>query len=266
MRENTNQVVEMRRLIQAMRIDLFGARVSIALATAILLLGLPAAFLGMYYWINLQRAYTPSYEFHSAFWIVLLTFTVSAATNAFSSLHDKAQRISFLMSPGSVVEKFISRFLLSSVGVVAAVTLVYYGQSVVLMELGRLVGLQFPLFKPFCHETYVALHLAIVVQSVFFFGSVSFHKVKLSALATLFLLIVLGVVCVAVVFLVLRLAGGSEFAQLIVALSTNQPFAAEYLHASAISQVWQGGAVFLKWILAPILWIIAFVRFTEVEC
>jgi len=137
--------------------------------------------------------------------ILLIGGYVSASVS-FTDLHDGKSGVHYLMLPGSSLEKYVSRLVLTSIGWVAATIATFVAAT----SLGALVsGLFFEtrpeVFLPTGRALWISIATFLVTQPVFLFGSIYFRKVAflktaLSAMAVAFSLAVVYLLAARLLF------------------------------------------------------------------
>jgi len=137
--------------------------------------------------------------------ILLIGGYVSASVS-FTDLHDGKTGVHYLMLPGSSLEKYVSRLLLTSVGWVAATIATFVAAT----SLGAVVsGIFFEtrpdVFLPTGRALWISIATFLVTQPIFVFGSIYFRKVAflkitLSAMAVAFSLAILYLIAARLLF------------------------------------------------------------------
>lgn len=207
-------------------------------------------------------------EFHASLFANILViggFVVSSV--AFSDLNDPKNGIHYLMLPGSTLEKYLAKLLLTSVGWTLAVILLYMVATALGAAIASLAFAQHPgVFVPVGRTTWNTIASYLVAQSIFLFGSVYFRKVA-------FLKVVLGSVAVAFSLgLVYLLAARIIFAEGFVGvlsveaeqwqemITITAPNAPAFFRTLGVI-----GDVF-TWAVTPIFfWVVGFMRLRETE-
>ena len=211
-------------------------------------------------------------EFHTSLFVNILViggFVVSST--AFSELSDPKTGIHYLMLPGSTLEKYVAKLLLTSIGWTVSVLVLYVLASVVGTLLGGLFFATTPgVFLPASRAIWVSIAGYLVAQSVFLFGSIYFRKVALlkTALAAIVVAFSLGIVWV----FATRLAFAplfTGFFELAPHYSGSNPMAALDLdpaRAQALARGIEAAGDVLTWIVTPILfWVVGILRLRETE-
>jgi hypothetical protein len=111
---------------------------------------------------------------------------------AFRSLHTNTSAMLYLLTPASMLEKYLSRYLLTSLGFMLAVTLVYSGADLGARELNYLIYQEhFDKFYPF-HAVYPDYLLLYFISHAFvFWCALFFRKYTLIKIILVFLVLFL---------------------------------------------------------------------------
>jgi hypothetical protein len=187
----------------------------------------------------------------------------------FKELHTGSQNLVYLTLPGSSLEKYASKLLVSSLGYAAGSLLFYTAVSAASEGLNRLIfDRGHELFNPFTRPVLLAVAVYLVTQAVFLVGSVYFRKlafIKTNLVLGLYGLTVVFVVMLAVWILFRAYAAGTHFdlqpyfqrlggsGELQAEL---KPVAEKFLLAARV----------IFWaVTAPLCWIIGYLRLRETE-
>ena len=194
---------------------------------------------------------------------------------SFRELHQNGRSYLYLTLPGSHLEKFISKLLVTSVGY-AAGTLLYLTVVSALCEgLNHLIfGRGNGLFNPFNREVLLAAAAYLVVQSVFIVGSTYFRKMA-------FLKTVLALNIITIAFGILGgVFGWILFKPYIEMARANPEYVTlleQYFKQCDLSRIFENriipaGLGFFRamqiifWaLLAPAGWLISYFRLSETE-
>ncbi|MFP4375951.1 MAG: hypothetical protein ACLFP4_02805 [Spirochaetales bacterium] len=116
--------------------------------------------------------------FHESLFVnILMVGGFVASSVACSELHDKPKGLHYLMLPGSSLEKFVAKLLLTGIGWAIAATVVYILATIVGTLIVAPFGASNPgIFVPIGRELWQAIALYLVTQSIFLFGSIYFKK------------------------------------------------------------------------------------------
>jgi hypothetical protein len=169
----------LRRLALLMRNDLFIHRRAIIIsAIVIICVQLFHGFTG-YYYIK-KYGFDPLNIF-----LFLGGYLLTAY--AFKPLQSKYSATAYLMLPASILEKYLSRYLLTSLGFMVSVTLLFTTSDLMGREITRLLyGESFTKFYPFHSEYGNYFLLYLISQSVVFWLAVTFRKYPLVKIILIF--------------------------------------------------------------------------------
>ena len=187
----------------------------------------------------------------------------------FKELHLNGQSVFYLTLPGSSLEKFLSKLLVSSVGFAFGSLFFYTAVTSAAEGINRLIfGYGHPFFNPFDRTTMIAVAVYLVTQAVFLVGSVYFRKlafIKTNLYIWLFGLVVVILVAVTGWLIFRDYAIGNRLdldpyfqrlgdsGQLQMVLG---PMAEKFARVAKV----------LFWgITAPVCWLISYLRLRETE-
>jgi hypothetical protein len=215
-------------------------------------------------------------EFYTRFFIGLLFLGgLISTSSAFRELHQPGSGPFYLTLPGTLVEKLLSKFLVSSVGFAVATLLFTGGVSVLSELINRAVfGNSHPLFNPVAPGHLHTAAIYLVLQAMFLLGSIWFRKAAFikTALALIILLIGFSIIG-GVIF---RLVFGSLFTSSGPRPEMMNMFSFDFGSGTFNSQgsgaFARGAQVFSTvarvgfWaLLAPFCWVAAYFRLRETE-
>jgi hypothetical protein len=183
---------------------------------------------------------------------------------AFSELQDEKRGLHYLMLPGSAVEKYVARLLLTSVGWVAAALITYVaatalGAAVAQPLFGRSPGV----FLPTTGATWETIGYYLITQSAFVFGSVYFRKAA-------FIKTVAAAVAVALsIALIGLVVGRIAFADLFVGVLQTRSNVAELVvtgpRFDGVIRAFDTVRLALLYVSAPFFWVVGVMRLRETE-
>lgn len=183
---------------------------------------------------------------------------------AFSELQDEKRGLHYLMLPGSAVEKYIARLLLTSVGWVVAALVTYIaatalGAAVAQPLFGRSPGV----FLPTSSDTWETIGYYLITQSAFVFGSVYFRKAA-------FIKTVAAAVAVALsIALIGLVVGRIAFADLFVGVLQTRANVAELVvtgpRFDGVIRAFDTVRLTLLYVSAPFFWVVGVIRLGETE-
>jgi hypothetical protein len=172
------------------------------------------------------------------------------------------------MLPGSALEKFAAKLLLTSVGWAAAVTVM----TAVATALGAGIASVFfsvnpGIIVPLDREQWMIIATYLVSQSVFLFGSIYFRKTAflktaLSVIAAAFVFALIWILAVRIYYapMLIELFGGSDFQSVKIENVQLTPRGVAFL-----SRLEVAGKV-LSWAVVPLFfWTVGLFRLRETE-
>lgn len=209
----------------------------------------------LFFYFLISPANNLTGNFHADLYSILLFvggFWVSSL--AFKELHDPEKNYIFLTLACSNLEKFLCKLLLTSLGYVLALSIGYFILSLIINVFNLLLLKQFqPLFNPLHQSILVHIYYYIILQSVFLLGSIYFKKHVMSK-------ILLTISC----FLIILFMFTTICARFFLELDTFSisPFV-NYEHWFVLIPNF-AKAIFWFY-LAPLCWLVTYLRLTETE-
>lgn len=205
-------------------------------------------------------------EFHSIFFpLTLLISGVVVTSFAFNEIHDERKSNFYFTLPASIIEKFISRWLLTSIVFVLFTTMAYAAGSVIIQRFYALFGnFRIPVFNPFETTFVCSIKIYLIIHALFIFGAACFRnfrfgKVFLSLFAIALVIIIFTVIAFRIVFF-------NFFDGFSLYLASDLPV----LNPKKLVDMTCGFFVpmikiLFWWTLAPLFWIITIFRLKEKE-
>jgi len=206
----------------------------------------------------------------SVFYVQLLFvggFIVTSLT--FKELHLNGQSIFYLTLPGSALEKFLSKLLVTSLGYAIGSLVFYTAVSSAAEGINRLIfGYGRAFFNPFDRDVLMAAAVYLVTQSVFLVGSVYFRR--LAFVKTALYLVLFGIAAA----IITGLAAWFIFKDYAVGRTIQfEPYLNELGASGDMERVLRPLAEHFAlvarlffWIaLAPVGWVISYFRLRETE-
>jgi hypothetical protein len=206
-------------------------------------------------------------EFHEpVYTISLVVLGYILSSFAFAEVHDARTGAYALTSPGSLLEKYVSRILLTSVGWAIAITVVYIATTAAAAGVAQLLfGRSHGVFLLNQGWMWKLIAAYIVSQGVFVLGSIYFRKAA-------FLKTVLAATLIAILFgiffmIAWRVVYWGAFAafcpteeEMTALMNINTPAAGRLVDVlKRIGDV-------LRWTLLPVFtWIVGYLRLRETE-
>ena len=220
--------------------------------------------------LSMLGAYEADFHY-GIFYPLLFAGGYIVTSLAFRDLHLNGRSYTYLMLPGSRVEKFTSKLLTTSVGYALGTLILCSVLSLVSEGINKLIfGHSHLLFNPFNREVLLAVAIYLVTQSIFLVGAAYFKKLAIlkTALAVNIAVIGFSILSGGVLAVVFRnyiVAGkqSNELRAIINELGHSGWFEAAFLPAGRA--ILLGLKIFFWGIMAPVCWVISYVRFSEKE-
>ncbi len=238
------------------------------------LIGLGAIF-SILYVVNISSvASYNSWNFHLVFFPLTLFIGGFIFTSlSFRELDNERSLIFYLTLPASNLEKFISKLLISSIGYVLVSLVLYFLFSLTAFVFCTLIfGYAHQIFNPFHHLILTCICLYFVTQSIFLSGAVYFRgNTFIKTILSVFVLAVLYQVFIVIIayllYSIITYRGHIYFSYGIL----NNIFQEESNNSYVVKgiseiRIFVYIAKVLFWfVLAPLMWVIAFFRLKESE-
>ncbi|MBN1698978.1 MAG: hypothetical protein JW881_15780 [Spirochaetales bacterium] len=189
----------------------------------------------------------------------------------FNELYHEQGRVSYIVIPASVLEKFSSKLIITSIGYVIFSLVVYFLFSVLVFFVNTLIfGLAHRIFNPFHPVIWLCIRVYCITQSVFLFGAVFFRRSAfVKTILGLFGLATCYVLFAAAVFLTMYLvlsAGGHIYFSFELFTQTGPKGFGEPSVIRTIAVLLAYNANIFFWFgLAPLLWVTSYFRLKEIE-
>jgi hypothetical protein len=188
---------------------------------------------------------------------------------SFKELHLNGQSVFYLTLPGSSLEKFLSKLLVTSAGYALGSLIFYTAVSSAAEGINRLIfGNGHAFFNPFERSTLILLAVYLVTQAVFLLGSVYFRKlafIKTNLYIWLFGLVVVILVAV-IAWLIFRdyaIGKRLELEPYFQRLGESGELQAVLV---PLAEKFGRVAEVLFWgVAAPVCWVISYLRLRETE-
>lgn len=198
------------------------------------------------------------------FGTILMVVGFLMSSFAFHELSHKEKGMAFLMVPASQLEKWLSRFLLTSIGFAlyfwltfGLIALISEGLSLMIFD-AKLNS-----FEWAGENTWLLLRMYVVFQSIFMAGSVLLGK--LAFLKTPVTLVIVGAALVLVLYITLQLLmwniskPGWE-------IEPDGHYRSSAAFGAFMEHTFVDIVTFLYWwVLAPFFWVVSYVGLTEKE-
>jgi hypothetical protein len=202
-------------------------------------------------------------DFHQGFFPAMLFiagFLLSAGV--FSEIHKPVRNAYFFLLPASLFEKMLVRLLGCGIGFTLISVLVYYLFSLISSGIAALYDWgSFPAFNPFTRDMLLTIAVYLVTHSIFLFGSVYFKKHSfMKTGVSLFALAILLGIFAAIVFRIVYndYFQGMCFVDNLGFSDYDLPVNFGYTLTSIFKYIF--------WIvLAPLCWVLTYLRLSETE-
>ena len=190
-----------------------------------------------------------------AFQLLICGFILSSLT--FYDFGNTLKRYQYLMLPASSFEKFLSMWLLTTVGWVAVYTMLYTIYTVFANFVGELIYnyLTFTPFDPFNGFSLITIRYYLATQGVFMVGATHFKGYVFPK--TIVSLIVLGMALGFIGYFILYGLPNAEMEQCVSEF--------EMQEGSSLHSLWGILVWMFWWILAPLCWVISYFGLKEKE-
>lgn len=230
------------------------------------------AVMGVVLVSSLINAYSGSGEFHSGMYVpVLFLSGILFSSNALTDIHKKGKGYPWVLTPASQIEKYLERFLFSTVGIIIYTLAAYWVFSLVCEGTAWLLFKRTnPLFNPFTVQLLKTMAAYIVVQSLFFFGSIYFKK--LNFIKTVLAMFIVTIVLTLLALLFFRIFFGSYFHGFSLTQEIQDAIEGVWLRPETASIITPFiktceiiGKILFWGITAPFFWIAGYFKLIETE-
>jgi hypothetical protein len=194
--------------------------------------------------------------------LALFILGISLTERIFREIHDEVKGPAYLTLPASTLEKFLSRFVLCTIIIFVGITMYLFLVSLSLGGVNNLLtGESNKFFQPFNKQILTTGWTFFISQSCFMLGAIYFKKNS-------FIKTILSIVTYFLIFLILeavifKIFTGGPFGKIFFPYSKfavkNEPF----IKALKLSD--NTIKIILWYFLAPIFWLIAYIRLKEKE-
>ncbi len=185
---------------------------------------------------------------------------------AYNDLHHPQKSYVYLTLPASNEEKFLSKLLLTSVGFIFAAMLLYLVFSILMSLVSLIVfGESYPIFNPLDRVVWICNGVYFITQSIFLLGAVIFRKNTLiKTLLSLWLIASALSIFAGIVFRITfwEFFDGWNFIDnhfYFSSVELDQKFTDFFTGFGKLM------AFCFKWLIAPVLWLVTYLRLEETE-
>ncbi len=182
---------------------------------------------------------------------------------AFREIHDAQKGHLYLTLPSSLLEKLVSKLLLTTVGYIVVTILFFYLLSLLARLLNLLVfDYASEIFNPFTTEVWQLSRIYVIIQSFFLFAGVYFRKIAF--LKLFFILFMISII----LSLFAGLAGRiifRNYGQFFRGFQVPGDFMSSAALESFANTIANIATFIFYWIMAPYFWILSYFRLKEKE-
>ena len=212
-------------------------------------------------------------EFHLILYFLLLFvggFIISS--RAFREMHNPQSSFTYITLPGSQLEKFTGKLILTSIGYVIGALIIYSAISAVSEIINQLLfGYTHAFLNPFTRVFIIGSAAFVVIQSLFLTGAVFFKKNSL--IKTILMLAVLAIAILVIVILSARFIFPGFLNGVKPVKEEFQSFQefTEWLgmNEDRLREVGRAAWIIIKilfWaVLAPLCWTVSYFKFKKAE-
>lgn len=207
--------------------------------------------------------------FYRKYYFIILFFSALVVYGGmFKNLHREVKGATWLTIPATMSEKLVSCILLGTVIMTTGIMAVVFFTSLISEGINMLVfGSYRKIFNPFTDNIIRGTVRYLIFLSPFFLGAIYFKKY---ALFKTFLIIDLYLLIF--VFMVLyssKVVFGLSFNDFLMGFDPEGRFQTFLLQMNSLAPVWSVTKWFVKflfwWVLAPLCWVIGYLRLKETE-
>ncbi len=202
------------------------------------------------------------------YFIVLFVIGISITERIFKDIHDDVKGPAWLTLPASTLEKFASRLVFCTVVVAAGIMLFLFLLSLVSEGVSYLLlGSTHKLSIPFEGKALTTIWIYFIVQSLLMLGTIYFKKSP--GIKTILSIVVYVLVFTILVTIGIKIFFGGSFLSLLFGSNkfTNVPELA--VRGDIFIKIWSmitySGRIAFWYLLAPLCWVIGYIRLKEKE-
>lgn len=251
---NITNYFNLSRFWQLLKMELFRSRRGV-LMTLVITIGLLLVGL-LTFTITEDSKVFDSHPENYTFTLLLGGFILSSL--AFRDLANDLKRHNYLMLPVSSFEKFVSMWLLTSLGWVALFSVVYFFYTLIANEIGHLLfsDITYPEFDPLSIHAIQSIKYYIVLQGIFLLGAVRFKGYAFPK--TLFTLVLFGMLFGIITYYIMVDLFLSEH-------ECTTGYDCEIVAKMQLHQIWIITLWVFWWGLAPLCWVLTYMGLKEQE-
>lgn len=203
--------------------------------------------------------------FHEVWYgILLLAGGFYFTSTSFNELNRKEERMNYLSMPASIFEKFSIKLLFTSLGYLIVVTLLYWIFSQVIdLITQRYFNFSFLPFTPTQGGYLLFIKLYLVLQSIFILGAATFNR--FAFFKTLFSVALLGFGLIVFGWLIFRIIFAEYFETLFKPINNTGVMPSMGVRDFMQYTAWPILQFVFWYLLAPVMWIVAYFKLKERE-
>lgn len=183
------KIFSTQRLIHLIKKSVYESK-SNTLRLYIIMLGI----FGVVYTISMLNGAIPINVLSALYFVGLFTLGVFASGMAFANFRNKERTMNYLSLPASNFEKFLSEFLISTLGFLLSYTLIFYLFNALVVFVSKSYHVEVEFFNLFDSNFLKNIRSFLIMHAVLFAGAATFKKVP--PLNTGFYLFIIGIVLV----------------------------------------------------------------------
>lgn len=245
--------IEIPRLWLLLKMEFFRNRKGLIM-TLVITFGL--LFVG--FLLDVYFGYREVYDSHpGGFGLGLLLGGFILSSLSFNDLSDTLRRYNYLTLPASNLEKFISLWLLTSVGWIVLFTISFLGYTLIANSIAKILfsHVTFLPFEPLGEVTIQIIKIYFVVQGIFLAGAVHFRGYVFPKM--LFTLILFAAVCGTLAYYILS--------DLFLMEHECKGTDCEILNGIVTNKMCRVVQLLFWWVLAPLSWVITYLGLKDQE-
>ncbi len=248
-----NRYFDITRFWRLMKLEVFQARMGV-LITLDIVIGL--LFFGFFVGLTFDQSVT-EFDHSESYGFTLLVGGFVLTSLAFNKLGNTLKSFSYLTLPVSTLERWLCMWILTTIGWVVSITIVFTLYTILANSIGRVVFhlVEFKPFDPFGAYALTAMTYYVVVQGTFLVGATHFKGYVFPK--TLFTVLTALMIIGLVVFFSLK--------DIFLTDHECKGYECEYTDVIGAGYIWATIKFFFWYLLAPLTWVISFLGLKDKE-
>ncbi|MEO9966511.1 MAG: hypothetical protein ABJF11_12015 [Reichenbachiella sp.] len=196
------------------------------------------------------------FEHTQAYSFTLIVGGFVLTSLSFNDLSDSLKSQTYLSLPASIFEKFLSMWLMTSMGWIVLYSFTYYLYTLVANPIGLFIdgNMKFENFDPLSKHAVSTIKYYFVLQGVFLVGAAHFKGYVFPK--TLFTIILIGLIVGLLMY----------FSMYDLMLESDECFSdSSSFEGMAIDRIWNMAAWSFWWLLAPFCWVMTYLGLKDRE-